>query len=168
MRESVVHPFAPVFDAESRILILGSFPSVRSRAVGFYYEHPQNRFWRVMETLFGENIPESTGAKRAFLLAHHIALWDVAAQCEILGSSDGSIRSVVPNDIDVILQNSSITGIYTNGKTAHAMYQKYQLPTVGRQDICLPSTSPANAAWSLPRLCESWRVILGEENGERI
>ncbi len=166
MSEAVHHPFSAVFDECSEILILGSFPSVRSREIGFYYGHPQNRFWRVLEDLFLEKVPEGIERKKQFLLSHRIALWDVAASCRVVGSSDSSIKEVVPNDIGMILQKSQIRGIYTNGKTAHALYQKYQLPKWEFEDVCLPSTSPANAAWSPARLCEAWRVILGGENGE--
>ncbi len=160
MREQVSHPFAPVFDEKARILILGSFPSVRSREVGFYYGHPQNRFWRVLGAIFEEEIPADIEGKKRFLLAHGIALWDAAASCEIEGSSDSSMRGVLPNDLALVLDNSRIQSIYTNGKTADRVYQKYQFPRIGVAAKCLPSTSPANAAWSLSALCEAWRVIL--------
>ena len=143
--EQLVHPFPPTWDEHSEILILGSFPSVKSREMAFFYGHPQNRFWRLV----------------AFLLRHHIALWDVIASCSIVGSSDSSIRDAVPNDIRPILSGAPIHGIYTNGQTAFRLYQKYLLPEVGREAVCLPSTSPANAHWSFDRLAEAWNVILG-------
>ena len=155
------HLIEPVYNENSRILILGSFPSVRSREVGFFYGHPQNRFWRVLSTLYGETLPDTVAQKKDLLLRHGIALWDVIASCDIVGSSDASIKNVVPNDVNRILSVADIKHIYTNGKTAHTLYDRYLFPQTGREAICLPSTSPANAAWSLPRLCEAWRTIMG-------
>ncbi len=157
--EAVVHPIAPVFDEGSRVLILGSFPSVKSREEGFFYGHPQNRFWRVLAAVFDARVPETAEEKRAFLLAHHIALWDVIASCEITGSSDASIRNAVPNDLSRLLAGAPIARIYVNGKTAERYYRRYQLPVTKREAVTLPSTSPANAAWSLERLVGAWRVI---------
>lgn len=154
------HLIEPVYNENSRILILGSFPSVRSREVGFFYGHPQNRFWRVLSTLYGETLPDTVAQKKDLLLRHGIALWDVIASCDIVGSSDASIKNVVPNDVNRILSVADIKHIYTNGKTAHTLYDRYLFPQTGREAICLPSTSPANAAWSLPRLCEAWREIM--------
>lgn len=155
----ISHPIPPVWDAESRILILGSFPSVRSRECGFFYGHKQNRFWQVTAAVFGDTVPESIEEKRVFLKRNRIALWDVIASCEICGSSDASIREAVANDIRPILAGADIRHIFANGKTAAALYAKHILPTVGRQAITLPSTSPANAAWSIVRLTEAWRII---------
>ncbi len=158
--EYVTHPIAPVYDARSRILILGSFPSVKSREAGFYYGHPQNRFWRVLASLYGEAVPCGTEEKHAFLLSHGIALHDVIAACEICGSADASIKRVCPADLSPILAGSRIERIFVNGKTAEAYYRKYQEAKPGRTAILLPSTSPANAMFSLSRLIDAWRVIL--------
>ena len=154
-----VHPIPPVFDGDSKILILGSFPSVKSRETSFFYGHPQNRFWRVTSAVTGCETPVAVPEKRAFLLDVHIAVWDVIASCDIIGSSDSSIRNVTPNDISKILDAAKIGAIFTNGKTAHNLYQKYIKCAVGREDVCLPSTSPANAAWTLVRLIAAWSVI---------
>ena len=155
----VEHPFPPVVDENCRILILGSFPSVKSREDGFFYGHPQNRFWKVLAAVFDEEIPADIPAKRSMLLRHHIALWDVIASCEITGSADSSIKEVVPNDLRRILDCAEIERIYVNGKTAERFYRRYLRKNTGREVICLPSTSPANAAWSLQRLVEAWRGI---------
>ena len=160
--ERVVHEFAPVYDGASRILILGTFPSVRSREQHFYYGHPQNRFWKVLAALLKTETPGTIPEKTRFLLENRIAVWDVIASCEIVGSSDSSIRKVQANDIAGLLQNSRISAVYANGSAAARLYRKYCLPSAGTEAVCLPSTSPANAAWSLPRLTEAWRVILPE------
>ena len=163
----VIHPIAPVYDSGSRILILGSFPSVRSREQGFFYGHPQNRFWKTLAGVLECEPPRTVQEKRAFLLAHGIALWDVIASCEIQGSSDSSIRNAVANDLTPILQAAPIQRIFTNGKTAHRLFVRYLERELGREATCLPSTSPANAAWSQDRLNEAWREILGgEQNGK--
>lgn len=154
------HPFPPLYDAESRILILGSFPSVKSREAMFFYGHPQNRFWRVLAALLGCDVPQSIAEKSAMLHRHHIALWDVIASCEISGSSDSSIKNVRPNDLRPILQGSQISAVFCNGQTAWRLYCRYQEAICNLHAVCLPSTSPANAACSLARLCEQWRVIL--------
>ncbi len=154
-----IHPIAPLFDSESRVLILGSFPSVRSREEGFFYGHPQNRFWRVLAAVLEAPVPETVEQKRALLLSRRIALWDVIASCEIMGSSDASIRNAVPTDLSRILQSAPIERIYVNGKTAARCYQRYQLPLTRREAITLPSTSSANAAWSLDALIDAWREI---------
>ena len=158
--EQLVHPFPPTWDEHSEILILGSFPSVKSREMAYFYGHPQNRFWRVVAALYEDDIPLTMEERRAFMLRHHIALWDVIASCTIVGSSDSSIRDAVPNDIRPILAGARIRGIYTNGQTSFRLYRKYILPEIGREAICLPSTSPANAAWSLDRLLSVWSAIL--------
>ena len=155
----VVHPIPPVFDKDSNILILGSFPSVKSREQGFFYGHPQNRFWKVTAAVFGEEVPQTIPEKRAFLIRNHIAVWDVIRSCDIVGSSDSSIRNVTANDLNEILRASSVHTIYVNGKTAFRYYQKYTEPRINRPAICLPSTSPANAAWNLERLVEEWKQI---------
>lgn len=154
-----VHPITPVFDNKSKVLILGSFPSVKSREYGFFYGHPQNRFWRVTAEIFDCKVPESIEEKRAFLLNNRIALWDVIASCEIVGSSDSSIKDVTPNDISKILAVSPIERIFANGKKAFELYNKYILPKIEIKAQCLPSTSPANAAWSVERLTEEWQKI---------
>ena len=157
--EKLEHPIPPTWNADSEVLILGSFPSVKSREAGYFYGHPQNRFWRVTAAVFGEAIPENTEEKKAFLLRNHLAVWDVIASCSIVGSSDSSIRDAVPNDIRPILTGAPIREIFTNGQTAFRLYRQYLLPQVGREAVCLPSTSPANAAWSFDRLSEAWQVI---------
>ena len=165
-RQTVCHPIEPVFDGNSRILILGSFPSVRSREEGFFYGHPQNRFWRVTAAVFLSAVPQTVTEKRRFLLANGIALWDVIAQCEISGSSDSSIRHVIPNDLSVILRAAPIRTVFVNGAAAAKYYSRYQLPVCGIAAIQLPSTSPANAAWSMERLTEAWQVI--RQNGTEV
>lgn len=157
--ESLRHPFPAIYAPDSRILILGSFPSVKSREQMFFYGHPQNRFWRVMATLLSADVPQTVEEKRAFLLANHIALWDVIASCDIAGSSDASIRNVVPNDLTPILETASIRQIFTNGGTAHRLYRKYIYPLTGREDTVLSSTSPANAARSLDALIDAWQPV---------
>ncbi len=152
----IYHPFEPVFDENSKILILGSLPSVRSRADGFYYGHPQNRFWRLMAKLFDEETPKTIDEKKAFLFRNGIALWDVIASCEIENSADSTIRNAVPNDLSKIFKKADIRAVYTNGKTADKLYRKYN----ERKAVCLPSTSPANAAFSMEKLESAWRVIL--------
>ena len=157
--EYILHPFPPTWDNHSRILILGSFPSVKSREVGYFYGHPQNRFWKVLAAIFEEPVPEEIEVRRDFLLRNRVAVWDVLASCEITGSSDSSIRNAFPNDIQPILLGADIRQIYCNGKLAFRSYQRFLLPETHREAVCLPSTSPANAAWSLSRLTEAWTVI---------
>lgn len=155
----VQHPFPPLFDENSRILILGSFPSVKSREQKFFYGHPQNRFWTVTSQVFGCETPKTIEEKKQFLHSQHIALWDVIASCEIEGSSDSSIKNVVANDLEPILCASKIGRIFVNGRTAEKFYNKYTREVLGRDAIYLPSTSPANAAWSIERLVKEWNVI---------
>lgn len=155
-----VHEFAPVYDEQSRILILGTFPSVKSREQHFYYGHPQNRFWRVLSSLINWPLPETIEEKKRMLLENHIAIWDVIHSCEIVGSSDSSIRNVVPNDIEDLLEKSKIKRIYANGATAGKLYDKYVRPTTGGSIEVLPSTSPANAVWTIDRLLAAWKKIL--------
>ena len=154
------HPIAPVFDGGSRVLILGSFPSVKSREEMFYYAHPQNRFWKVIAALFEEPVPGKIPEKKDLLLKHHIALWDVIAECDIAGSSDSSIKNVVPAELSVILDHAPIRTIYANGAKAYDLYQNYTYPVTGRDIRKLPSTSPANAAFQMERLLGAWQEIL--------
>lgn len=156
----VVHPIPPLYDQNSEILILGSFPSVKSRESMFFYGHPQNRFWKVLAALTKEDVPKTVEEKKALALKHHIALWDVLASCDIVGSSDASIENAVPNDIEKILNESNIQRIFTNGKTAYNYYNRYILKNTRVEAQLLPSTSPANAAWNLERLLTAWSVIL--------
>lgn len=158
--EHVYHEISPVYDSESKILILGSFPSVKSRETAFFYGHPQNRFWKVLSALCHEDLPATVEKKKEFLLRNHIAVWDVIASCDIQGSSDSSIKNVTPNDLNLILNHSKIHSIYTNGATSYKLYQKYCLAATGREALKLPSTSPANAAFSLERLIEQWGSAL--------
>lgn len=152
----VRHDFEPVYDEHSRILILGSFPSVKSRENQFYYGHPQNRFWRLMARLLEEPVPETIEEKQSLLLRHHIAIWDVVSVCDIKGSSDSSIRNVIPADINRILRAADIQEIIANGDTAYKLYKKYCQQHTGREAVKCPSTSPANAIFTLERLCEVW------------
>lgn len=156
----ITHPIPPVFDRHSKVLILGSFPSVKSREAQFFYGHPRNRFWKVTSAVFGTPEPKTVEEKKAFLLSHGIAVWDVIASCEIEGSSDSSIKNVVPNDLTRILNTTDIKQIFVNGKTAEKFYNKYIKDTIDREAVCLPSTSPANAAWSVERLAKAWSLIL--------
>ena len=158
--EHIVHSFEPVYDKDSEILILGTLPSVKSRENNFYYGHKQNRFWKVLATLLKEPVPETIEEKKAMLLAHRIALWDVIQSCDIKGSSDSSIKNVQPTDIGMILEKTNMTQIYANGNKAGQLYKRYPCPITGIEATVLPSTSPANAAWSLARLCEAWKTIL--------
>lgn len=157
---SIIHPFSPLYDENSEILILGSFPSVKSREEMFFYGHPQNRFWRVIAAVTESKVPENISEKRELLLKNRIALWDVISSCEITGSSDSSIKNVVPNDISEILKNSKIKRIYVNGKTSEKYYNKYIREKTGINAVCLPSTSPANAKCTLEKLQEEWKRIL--------
>lgn len=160
LEERLVHPFPPVYDASSRILILGSFPSAASREVSFYYGHKRNRFWNVLSALYSEEIPDSIEGKKAFLLRRGIALWDSIGSCTITGSSDASIKDAVPNKISELIKKAPIKKIFANGKASFDCYEKYVYPDTGIHAVLLPSTSPANAAWDLGRLTDAWRVIL--------
>lgn len=156
----ISHPIEPVFDENSEILILGSFPSVKSREQMFFYGHPQNRFWKVMANVTGDTVPESIDEKKAFLLKNHIAVWDVIAQCDIEGSSDSSIKNVKANDLSRLLAKADIKKICCNGAKSWELYNKYIKPVTGREAVKLPSTSPANAAWSVERLAAAWKAAL--------
>lgn len=156
---SQIHPIPPLYAENSHTLILGSFPSVLSRETGFFYGHPQNRFWKVIAELYGCKTPVTKQEKASLILENRLALWDVIASCEISGSSDSSIKNVIPNDIGALLEKTQITRIFVNGKTAEKYYKKYIEPDIGITAVCLPSTSPANAVFSTERLKEFWGVI---------
>lgn len=152
--------FAPVYDADSRVLILGSFPSPKSREDGFYYGHPQNRFWPLLAALTGSEVPAARGEKIKLLLTHHIALWDTVQSCVITGASDSSIREAVPNAVEEVLRCAPVEAVFCNGGASWTLYRRYILPRTGVEAIRLPSTSPANAAWSFDRLEREWRHAL--------
>lgn len=164
--QKINHEFEPVFNKASRILILGTLPSVKSREQHFYYGHPQNRFWKVLANITNEAVPSSIPEKKELLLTHHIAIWDVIKSCEIIGSSDSSIRHVIPADIGFLLQSSNVAAVFGNGSKACELYDKYifkpasgklpEIPPIHK----LPSTSPANAAWSLERLTDCWKTAI--------
>lgn len=158
--ENVVHVFEPVYNKDSKMLILGTFPSVKSRENHFYYGHPQNRFWKVLAELTEYPVPETVDEKKKMLLENGIAIWDVIASCRIIGSSDSSIKNVVPNDIGGLLEKTGIERIYANGGKAYELYMKYIYPDTKQEIVKLPSTSPANAAFRLERLAEEWRKFL--------
>ena len=155
----IAHPFPPLFDEHSRILILGSFPSVKSRENRFFYGHPQNRFWRTAASVFSEEVPETTAEKKRLILGRQLALWDSIAFCEVTGSADASIRCVIPNDLRVILDHAPIERIFCNGRKSYEIYNRLIAPVTGREAECLPSTSPANARWTAERLTEAWSVL---------
>lgn len=157
--ERIVHTFAPVYDKNSKLLILGSFPSVKSREISFYYGHPRNRFWTLLSALLKQPIPVSIEEKKNLLLSYHIALWDVIQSCEIKGSSDSSIKNVVPNNILSLIEQTSVTHIYANGSKAYSLYEKYCKPNIFLPITKLPSTSPANAAFPLERLIKEWSIL---------
>ena len=156
----IVHPIPPLFDESSQTLILGSFPSVKSREAEFFYGHPQNRFWTVVAKLYGCEKPVTVEEKKKLVLENKLAMWDVIQSCEIQGSADSTISNVTANDLSIILNNSKVDRIFVNGKTAEKYYKKYTYPKTGIKAVCLPSTSPANAAWSIDRLVEAWKIIL--------
>lgn len=158
--QTVVHTIPPLYDSHSRVLLLGSIPSPKSREIGFFYGHPQNRFWRVLAAVLGEEVPQTIEEKRTMCLKHHVALWDTIARCDIAGASDTSIRNAEPNDIGKLVRESEITRIFATGGKSAELYRKLIEPTLHIPITQLPSTSPANAAWSLERLIEAYRVIL--------
>lgn len=155
----ILHPISPLYDENSKVLILGSFPSVKSREQMFFYGHPQNRFWKVISAVCDCDEPKSIEEKRNMILKNNIALWDVIASCDIYGSADSSIKNVTPNDLSIIYKTAKINAVFVNGKTALKYYDKYIKNKTQKDAICLPSTSPANASWSYQRLVESWSVI---------
>jgi TDG/mug DNA glycosylase family protein len=156
----VIHPLDPIYDKNSRVLMLGTMPSPKSREAHFYYAHPQNRFWRVLSALFHEEIAPENTARAEFILKHHLALWDVLHSCEIQGASDASIKNAVPNDLSIILNNAPIQALFCTGKKSWSLYHRLIEPVNGRSAFCLPSTSPANCAVSFEKLCENYRLIL--------
>ncbi len=158
--QTITHTFEPIFNENSKILILGTFPSVKSREGEFYYHHKQNRFWKLISHLTQEPLPETIEDKKKMLLKHQIAIWDVIYQCDIYGSSDSSIKNVIPNDINIILKECNIETIVANGEKAFQLYNKYCLPNTGKACVKMPSTSPANATWSLERLIEAWGKVI--------
>lgn len=153
----VVHPFEAVYNNDSKILILGSFPSVKSREINFYYGHPQNRFWKILENIYNEKIDNNIESKKEFLLRNNIALWDTIKSCEITGSSDSSIKNAIPNDIETLIQKTNIKAIFCNGNTSYKLFMKYFKSKINIPIICLPSSSPANAKFSLESLTEIWK-----------
>lgn len=159
-RDRLKHSIEPVFDGRSRVLLLGTFPSPKSREAGFFYGHPQNRMWRVLTAVMGEpEAPRSVDERRAFLLRNRIAMWDVIARCTIEGASDASIKDVVPNDLSCVLDAAPIRAVFCTGAKAHELYRRWQEPVTGIPATRLPSTSAANAAWSLERLTEAYRIV---------
>ena len=160
--ENVTHPIAPVFDARSRVLLLGSFPSPKSRELGFFYAHPQNRMWRVLAAVVGEQgVPQTTQERRALLLRHGIAMYDVIASCRISGASDASIRDARPTDLAPLFAAAPIQAVFTTGAKATQLYERHQLSVTGMPVTRLPSTSAANAIWSLEALVAAYGQALG-------
>lgn len=155
----IIHPFAPVYDSQSRVLILGTMPSPKSRENDFYYGNVQNRFWRVLSIVLGSEIPADNEGKIRFLLNHKIALWDVLCECDICGAADSSIKNAVPADLNVVLRSAPVKGIFATGKAAYKFYCKYQLPKTGIEAVCLPSTSPANARMGIEELVHEYSAI---------
>ena len=154
-----IHNIPPVYNDNSRVLILGSFPSRKSREDTFFYAHPRNRFWQIIAAICGESTPITVSEKRALLLAHGIALWDVCAECDIHASSDAAIKNVVPNDIPSLISKTKVTHIFTNGMTADNLYNKLVLPVTKIHATRLPSTSPANASQTAETLYQQWKMI---------
>lgn len=159
MKKPVIHPFEPIYDIHSKVLILGSMPSPKSRELGFYYGHPQNRFWKVLATIFEESYPDTIEKKKMFVLKHHLALWDVIESCKIDGASDSSITNVKVNNLAMLVEQTEICYIITTGKKAEALYKKYCEKEVGISSICLPSTSPANCAVKEKELVDAYRIL---------
>ena len=159
MNTVLYHPFGPLYNKKSRVLILGSFPSVKSREQNFFYGHPQNRFWKVIAAVYEQPLPQTIEEKKQLILDNGLALWDSIASCEITGSSDSSIRNARANDINVILESCNIEKIYCNGRKSYEIYTRLIEPVTGRKAECLPSTSPANAQWSLEKLVGAWSVL---------
>ena len=169
MQESirVTHAFSPVFREDSRVLLLGTMPSPKSRENGFYYSHPQNRFWPVMASLLDEPLPRTPEEKRQLVLRHRIALWDVLHSCEIRGAEDASIRKPVPNPIDRLLEQTQICAVFATGQKAATLSTRYCFPRTRLPVHTLPSTSPANCRISMEELLESYREILPFLKGEK-
>lgn len=156
----IVHPLDPIYNCDSEILILGSIPSVKSREVGFYYGNPKNRFFKILSDIYDEEINNDIESKINFLHKHHIALWDVIHSCTITGSSDSSIKDVVVNDISLLIKNSKITKIYTTGKKAYHLYNKYLFKNIGIEAIYLPSSSPANQSIKYKDIINEYKKII--------
>lgn len=157
--EHISHPFGPIYNSASRVIILGSMPSPKSREVGFYYGHPQNRFWRVLAALWDETVPIANNEREDFLFRHGIALWDVICECEIIGASDCSIKNEKVNDIADLAKKTDAKAVFMTGKTAFNLYEKYCASSIELPYFVLPSTSPANAAFSLQKLIDCYKVI---------
>lgn len=157
--EHIVHTIEPVFDKNSKVLILGTFPSPKSRAGMFFYGHPQNRFWSVISAVFGEECPKTNSEKIAFLKRNQIAVWDTVYECDIMGASDSSIKNAVPTNLKKITNAANIRAVFTTGNTANRYYIKYHEKEIGIKAICLPSTSPANARWSKEALINEYKII---------
>ena len=155
---NIKHPFEAIYDKNSKILILGSFPSVKSREQKFFYGHPQNRFWKVIAAIFKEEVPKTIPEKKKMLIKNHIALWDTIASCEITGSSDSSITNAVPNDLSPIFKTAKIEKVFCNGTKSFELYQKYIFPNNNIIAEKLPSTSPANASFNLDKLIKEWTI----------
>lgn len=162
MNKVILHPILPCYNQNSKVLILGSFPSVKSREQGFFYGHPQNRFWKVLAKLKNDKIPLSIEEKQDFLLKNNIAVWDVIGSCEIEGSADTTIKNVKVNDLTQILSTSNISKIFVNGQTAKKYYDLYLKDRLNIEAECLPSTSTANAKFTVEALCEKWKVVFEE------
>lgn len=158
--ETIVHPLKPLYDEDSKILILGSFPSVKTREYGFFYGHPQNRFWKLMERLFDVDLDVSIEDRKRFLLEHNIAVYDSIYQCDIIGSSDSSIKNVVPSNLKEIVDSANINHVFCNGTASFKCFEKYHKKNLGVKATKLPSTSPANARYRLDDLLNEWKVIL--------
>ena len=166
--QHITHEFLPIYNEESEILILGTLPSVKSRESNFYYGHPQNRFWKLLAALFAEDVPVTIEEKKALLYRNHVAVWDVVASCDIIGSSDSSIKNVVPADIAGLLAKSNVKKVFCNGNLAKKLYDQYALPFTGVEAEKLPSTSPANAQYNLEKLIKNWNIICKSiENTEK-
>lgn len=166
MNDILRHPFDPLFSEDSETLILGSFPSVRSRREAFYYAHPANRFWKVIAGIYDREVPVTIEEKKELILGERLALWDPVASCRVTASYDATIRDVEPNDFSAVLDHSRVRDIYCNGRKSHQLYTEYIRPRTGVEAVYLPSTSSANAAWSLPELIRAWSVI-NERQEER-
>ena len=157
--DRISHPIPPLYNEASKVLVLGSFPSVKSREGQFFYHHPQNRFWRVISSVFDEPVPNTIEEKRELLLRNRIAVWDVIQSCEIIGSADSSIKNIVANDLSKIMNTARISRIISNGSTSHQLYMKHIFPKTGIEALKLPSTSPANAACNMDCLIREWSIL---------
>lgn len=155
----IVHPLKPLYNSDSKTLILGSFPSVKSRQLNFFYAHPQNRFWKVVSAIYNSEVPSTIEEKTKLILNNNLALYDVIYSCDITSSADSSIKNVTPSNLNEVIKNSKIDRIFVNGKTAEFYYKKYLEKPLNISCICLPSTSPANATFSLEKLIKAWSII---------